>query len=123
MQKELAQLIASIWMLYGLTSNTPRLIMLSLPGMSEANVAATEDALMRSTSTRQQKALVLDLLDGLRGVSISEQGRISGTREDRRKARSALQARYMTVEMEGQEGGNVDINSGPDLSGVADMFS
>jgi len=91
--------------------------------MSASKVAATEGALMQSTSTRQQKALVLDLLEGLRGVSISEQGRISGRPEDRRKARSAMQARYMTVEMEGQESRKVDINNEPDLSGVVDMFS
>lgn len=91
--------------------------------MSASRVAATEDALMRSSSTRQQKALVLDLLEGLRGVSISEQGRISGRPEDRRKARSAMQARYMMVEMEGQESGKVDTNNGPDLSGIAAMFS
>jgi exportin-5 len=34
-----------------------------------------------------------------------------------------MQARYMTVEMEGQERGKADIDNGPDLSGVADMFS
>ncbi|PGH23822.1 hypothetical protein AJ80_02070 [Polytolypa hystricis UAMH7299] len=122
MQKDLAQLIASIWILYGPSSNTTRSIMLSLPGLTEAKVAETENLLLRSTSTRQQKALILNLLEGLRGVSISEQGRISGP-EDRRKARTAMQARYMTTEMEGQEGDRVDINNGPDLTGVADMFS
>jgi exportin-5 len=67
--------------------------------------------------------LVLELLESLRGVSIAEQGKILGSREDRRKARSALQERYMTNEMETQQTNHrVDINDGPDLSGVADMF-
>ncbi|KKA20307.1 Nuclear import and export protein Msn5 [Rasamsonia emersonii CBS 393.64] len=125
MQKDLAQLISSIWILYGPSTSTPRSVMLSLPGMSEARVANTEIALMRSTSARQQRALILDLLDGLRGVSIAEQGKILGSREERRKARSAMQARYMTNEMEGQEKtgpSKVDIDDGPDLGGVADMF-
>lgn len=122
MQKDLAQLIASIWILYGPSSSTPRSVMLSLPGMTEQRVASTETALMRSTSTRQQRALVLDLLEGLRGVSIAEQGKILATREDRRKARSAMQERYMTTEMEGQQSTKVDINEGPDLGGVADLF-
>lgn len=125
MQKDLAQLIASIWILYGPSTATPRSVMLSLPGMSEARVTNTEIALTRSTSSRQQRALILDLLDGLRGVSISEQGKILGSREERRKARSAMQARYMTNEMEGQEKtgtSKVDIDDGPDLGGVADMF-
>ncbi|KAK2803210.1 hypothetical protein FQN50_007077 [Emmonsiellopsis sp. PD_5] len=123
MQKDLAQLIAHIWLLYGTLTDTPRNIMLSLPGMSEAKVVATHEAMMRSSSTRQQRALVLDLLEGLRGVSISEQGRIAGPAHARRKGRSTFQERYMTTQMEGQEGGKVDVNNGPDLTGVADMFS
>lgn len=122
MQKELAQLIASIWVVYGTTSDTPTKIIESLPDMSKSKVAATYAALRESGSGRQQRALVLDLLEGLRGVSISEQGRIAGPPPVRRKPKSALQERY-TTEMEGQEGGKVDINSGPDLTGVADMFS
>ncbi|PGH11682.1 hypothetical protein AJ79_04705 [Helicocarpus griseus UAMH5409] len=122
MQKELAQLIASIWVLYGATSNTPTKIIESLPDMSQSKVAATYAALRESKSGRQQRALVLDLLEGLRGVSISEQGRIGGPPTVRRKPKSTLQERY-TTEMEGQEGGKVDINNGPDLTGVADMFS
>ncbi|KAK2745216.1 hypothetical protein FQN55_006341 [Onygenales sp. PD_40] len=123
MQKDLAQLIAHIWLLYGTLTDTPRNIMLSLPGMSEAKVVATHEAMLRSSSTRQQRALVLDLLEGLRGVSISEQGRIAGPAHARRKGRSTFQERYMTTQMEGQEGGKVDVNNGPDLTGVADMFS
>ncbi|EEQ88473.2 nuclear import and export protein Msn5 [Blastomyces dermatitidis ER-3] len=122
MQKELAQLIASIWIAYGPTSDTPTKIIESLPDMPKSKVAATYAALRESRSGRQQRALVLDLLEGLRGVSISEQGRIAGPPPARRKPKSALQERY-TTEMDVQEGGKVDINSGPDLTGVADMFS
>ncbi|KAI1959374.1 karyopherin [Ophidiomyces ophidiicola] len=124
MQKDLAQLIASIWVLYSPRSNTPRSIMLSLPAMTETKVIAAEEALMKTSSTRVQKAIVLDFLEGLRGVSISEQGKIGGARANRKKDRSTIQARYMmNTEMEGQELGKVDINNGPDLTGVADMFS
>ncbi|KAL4901384.1 hypothetical protein BDW74DRAFT_160372 [Aspergillus multicolor] len=122
MQKDLAQLIASIWVLYGASTPTPRALILSLPGMTQEKVGSTEAALVRSTSARQQRALVLELLEGLRGVSIAEQGKILGSREERRKARSALQERYMSNEMEGQQAHKVDINDGPDLSGVADLF-
>ncbi|EEH39559.2 hypothetical protein PAAG_08828 [Paracoccidioides lutzii Pb01] len=121
MQKELAQLIASIWVLYGVSSNTPTRIIESLPDMSKSKVDATLAALMKSESGRQQRALVLDLLEGLRGVSISEQGRITVPKPVQREPRSILQARY-TTEMEGQEDGKVNINNGPDLTGVADMF-
>lgn len=123
MQKDLAQLIASIWVLYGVASPTPRSVLLSLPGITEQKVAQTESSLQRCVSPRQQRALILELLEPLRGVSIAEQGKILGSREERRKARTALQERYMTNEMETQqENPRVDINDGPDLSGVADMF-
>ncbi|KAJ5930247.1 hypothetical protein N7466_005740 [Penicillium verhagenii] len=123
MQKDLAQLIASIWVLYGVETSTPRSIFLTLPGITEDKLAQTENQLHRCASPRQQRALVLELLESLRGVSIAEQGKILGSREERRKARSALQERYMTNEMETQQSNHrVDINDGPDLSGVADMF-
>lgn len=123
MQKDLAQLIAAIWVLYGVASQTPRSVLLSLPGITEQKVAQTESSLQRCVSPRQQRALILELLEPLRGVSIAEQGKILGSREERRKARTALQERYMTNEMETQqENPRVDINDGPDLSGVADMF-
>ncbi|KAJ5475488.1 hypothetical protein N7539_007775 [Penicillium diatomitis] len=123
MQKDLAQLIASIWVLYGVCSETPRLVFLSLPGITPEKVSHTEVSLQRCTSPRQQRALVLELLEPLRGVSIAEQGKILGSREERRKARTAIQNRYLTNEMETQqEVQRVDINDGPDLSGVADMF-
>lgn len=90
--------------------------------MTETQVADAEAALARSNSLRHQRALILDLLEGVRGVSIAEQGKILGTREERRKARSALQQRYLSNEMEGQQSSKVDINDGPDLGGVADLF-
>ena len=123
MQKDLAQLISSIWVFYGSATQTPRNIILSLPGMTEDQVTNTEAALARATSLRQQRALVLDLLEGVRGVSIAEQGRILNSREERRKMRSSLQMRYQSNgEMEGQQTTRVDINDGPDLGGVADLF-
>lgn len=122
MQKDLALLIASIWVLYGSSSPTPRAVMLSLPGIDEQRVAYTEASLLRSAAARQQRALILELLEGVRGVSIAEQGKILDTREERRKTRSALQEKYMKTEMEGQQTNKVDINDGPDLGGVADMF-
>lgn len=123
MQKDLAQLISSIWILYGPTTNTPRSIILSLPRILEQKVKAAEDALHGSASSRQQKAIILDLLEGVRGVRISEQGRILGTAVNRRKERSAMQARYISTGMEGEEVKKIDINDGADLTFVADIFN
>lgn len=122
MQKDLASLIASIWVLYGSSSPTPRTVILSLPGIDPQRVAYAENALLRSSSARQQRALILELLEGLRGVSIAEQGKILDSRVERRKTRSALQEKYMKNEMDGQQTTKVDINDGPDLGGIADMF-
>ncbi|KAI5286025.1 hypothetical protein KEM54_000121 [Ascosphaera aggregata] len=122
LQKDLAQLIASIWIEYIHLTKTPRSVILSLQSIPEVKVAETEQALLQATTGRRQKALVLDLLEGLRGVSVSEQGKIT-TREERRKQRSALQAQYMTIEMGGQEGIRAHAEDGPDLAGIADMFA
>lgn len=123
MQKDLGQLISSIWVFYGPSTPTPRNVILSLPGITEDQVRNTEASLARSTSLRQQRAVVLELLEGVRGVSIAEQGKILNSREERRKMKSALHMRYVTSgEMEGQQNTKVDINDGPDLGGVADLF-
>ncbi|KAJ6157769.1 hypothetical protein N7470_005361 [Penicillium chermesinum] len=104
MQKDLAQLIASIWFIYGPASSTPRDIFLTLPGITEEKVVNTEAQLRRSASLANSVLLFSN--------SLSLFG-------------AALQERYMTNhEMEAQESNpRVDINDGPDLSGVADLFS
>jgi exportin-5 len=119
LQKDLAQVIATIWVLYGDKTPTPRNVILSLPGITEEKVERAWGKMIRASSGRQQRAIILDLLEGLRGVSISEQGKID--RRDPRKVRSEMQARFMKVdeEVEVKEEGK---DEGPDLGGVADMF-
>ena len=129
LQKELASLIATIWLAYGCSTHipatviyvndnshtnhaggeaksddingssskhvipahtrppltlTPRNVLLSLPSMTTErvdavanNLAATGGVISGSGNARQQRALVLDLLDGLRGVRLSELGKMS----------------------------------------------
>ncbi|KAI9816501.1 MAG: hypothetical protein M1827_001633 [Pycnora praestabilis] len=115
LQKDLAQLIATIFILYSSKTNTPRQIILSLPGITEEKFELVAQKVMRVSSGRQQRALILDLLEGLRGVSISEQGKI---KRDVKKERSAMQERYMNVD----EQANSRTEGSPDLGGVADMF-
>ena len=123
LQKDLAQLIATIWLLYEDQTSTPRQVLLSLPGMTEAKIQRTADKLFGSNvggtnsaqSGRHQRALILDLLEGLRGIRISEQGRFD-KKEVRR--RTAMQERYMAVE----DAPRNNAEEGPDLAGVADMF-
>ncbi len=117
-------------------SQTPREIILSLPDMTPQRVDAVVAALTATGGwaghTRQQRALVLDLLDGLRGVRVSELGKISS---DRTAEKTRLQERYMRVqgetqgERQGQEGMEgvegkvvVDVGDGLDLGGVGELL-
>lgn len=118
LQKELAQLIASIMIIYVPRTDTPKQILLSIPSMSTEKIDRAIQKLYKAhQNTRQQRAIVLDLLESLRGVSISEQGKIA--KADPKKVRSAIQERYMTVDVQvdGKEK-----EPSPDLGGVADMF-
>ncbi|KAH0542112.1 hypothetical protein FGG08_003492 [Glutinoglossum americanum] len=121
LQRELAQLIATIFILYSPHSNTPRQILLSLPGIEEHKLDQVAKQLLTASSGRQQRALILDLLQGLRGQSIAEQGQIArppqNSKSAAREKRTALQ-HLMTG---GQEA-NRNRAGTPDLGGLVDMF-
>ncbi|KAI4109233.1 MAG: hypothetical protein L6R37_000664 [Teloschistes peruensis] len=118
LQKDLAQLIASILITYTPRTDTPKQILLSLPSMPADKIDRAVGNLYKAhQNMRKQRAIVLDLLESLRGVSISEQGKVART--DAKKVRSAIQERYMTVNMQ-EEG--MKKEPSPDLGGVADMF-
>lgn len=118
LQKDLAQLIASILLNYVPRSGTPKQILLSLPSMPPDKLDRAVQQLYKAhQNTRQQRAIVLDLLESLRGVSVSEQGRMS--KPDASKVRSAIQERYMTVDVQAE---GKEKEATPDLGGVADMF-
>jgi exportin-5 len=119
LQKELAQLIASILIYYCPVTDTPRQVLLSLPGIHEKQVDKCIDYVARpGMQSRHQGAFVLDLLRDLKGVSISEQGRITKTAGNVRKEMSKMQKEFMKVEAE------EPLKKQPslDLEGVAGMF-
>ncbi|MCJ1378061.1 hypothetical protein MMC17_001157 [Xylographa soralifera] len=115
-QSDLALLIAGILASYAAQTETPRLILLSLPGMTVQGVDAALGKLMEKVDSKKRGALVLKLLEGLRGVSVSEMGRLP--KEGR--GRSKLEERYVQGSVEGLKGRK---GSSPDLGGVADMFA
>jgi exportin-5 len=127
LQKDLAQVIASIMICYSQGTETPRQILLSLPGIDQASVDKCISYMMRQgVHQRQQRALVLDLLRDLKGVSISEQGRITKPVAVVRKERSKMQQEFMkeqpaTVE-NGHGHGHGQRQTTPNLDGVAGMF-
>ncbi|EHY58529.1 karyopherin [Exophiala dermatitidis] len=149
-QQHYAQLIATIWVSYGLPAHasgsesttpagardlppltaTPRNVILSLPGMTEEKVDRAAAQLAREGSVARPKklrAIVLSLLEGVRGVRLSELGKI-----DLRPQQSKILEKYKQREslgMQGVEDGvggaaaNGAADDGIDLGGVADMFA
>lgn len=142
-QQYYAHLIATIWLSYGLPAhvaatetqpaharppltNTPRIVLLSLPGMTEAKLDGAADKLLHDgglyAKSKKLRAVVLNLLEGLRGVRISELGKL-----DDRGARSRILEKYKAREaagMQGVEDGGTkaDGDGGVDLGGVSEMF-
>jgi len=117
LQKDLASLIGNIIFTYLPRTQTPQQILLSLPSMTTEKVdRAVKEIYNAASNPRHQRALVLNLLEDLRSVSISEQGKIP--RADPRKLRSEMQQKYMTadMDMEAKE------PRSPDLEGIADIF-
>lgn len=159
-QKDLAALIGTIWVAYGLPTHvlarepgqdgvngqsahpaydrpphtqSVRNLFLSLPGMTEQRVDGVAAKLATTGGAgghqRTQRALVLGLMEGLRGVRISELGKYE---RDEAKERSRLQEKYTRRESmgmhvdggEGQGGERVDIEAEglDELGGVEGLF-
>lgn len=77
LQKELAALIAAVVVYYSPITTTPRDVLLSLPNVNPADLDRLSAYMSKPGShTRQQRALVLDLLKDLKGVSVSEMGKL-----------------------------------------------
>jgi exportin-5 len=153
-QKDTAGLIATIWVAYGLPTHVAattsedglhiqpahdrppltesvRNLLLRLPGMTEQRVDAVGVKLGTTGgvtgSNRQQRALILVLMEGLRGVRMSELGKFD---RDEAKEKSKMQEKYMQRESMGmaglEEGGQrVDIDGEglEELGAVAGLFS
>lgn len=157
-QKDLAALIGTIWVAYGLPTHVAaevreeqngddgppmqpahdrppltqsvRNLFLGLPGMSEQRVDGVAGKLAMTGGVggqhRQQRALVLGLMEGLRGVRISELGNFD---RDDAKERSKLQEKYMRRESMGMKveepgTGKVDVEGEglDELGAVAGLF-
>ena len=119
LQKDLAQLIGTIVWVYMPRTDTPQKVLLSLPSMTTEKVdGAIQQICKAANNQRHQRALVLKLLEGLRGVSISEQGKV--TVAEPKKLRSSLQEKYMTVIMDTEVKNEP---RRPELEGVADIFN
>lgn len=131
-QKELGVVIASILAHYSATTQTPRSVLLSLPNMKAQEVDLAIELVSRpGIAPRQQRAIVLDLLKDLKGVSVSELGKLGKAiaakpeRATRRGARSKMTQDFMSTsnKADGEgDGAPAAVRKSPDLEGVAGMF-
>jgi exportin-5 len=121
-QRDLAALIVQI---IHLDPSSAAVILGSLPGLSQQPDkvrAALERVVACAPSSKTARAVVLDLLEQIRGVSIHEMGRIGGPIRKSKGATRLLQQLEMQIE-QGQQG-QVKIERGdsPGLDGVAGLL-
>lgn len=137
-QQYYAQLIATIWLAYGLSTHipstpdqpaherpplttTPRDLLLSLPNMAEAKVDSAAQKLLKegmAAKSKRLRAIIMNLLDDVKGVRMSDLGKI-----DTRAQQNRILEKYKQRESLGMQGVDArDEAEGPDLGGVADMF-
>ncbi|RYP27174.1 hypothetical protein DL768_011326 [Monosporascus sp. mg162] len=132
LQKELASLIATIVVSYSPFTMTPRDVLLSLPNINPAEVDNKMQFMLRKeSSSRQQRAAVLDLLRDLKGVSISEMGKLSKSvgqaakaQSGKRPTRSKMAQQFMTAPppATAAPGATTDVNADSNLDGLANLF-
>ncbi|KAK8922404.1 hypothetical protein VCV18_006458 [Metarhizium anisopliae] len=135
-QKELASLIATIVVYYSPITATPKDIILSLPNVNPAELDRLAPYMSKPAShPRQQRAIVLELLKDLKGVSVSEMGKLAktagfgGSSRNKRGNRSKMAQGFMNAPTEAD--GRVTRGNGvigarrttPDaLEGVSNLF-
>ncbi|KAK5075542.1 karyopherin [Lithohypha guttulata] len=139
--QHLAVLIALIWLSYGLPAHiaatetqpahhrppwtdTPQNVLLSIPGVDRVQVDRTGMQLAvlgLAGKQRTMRALILKLLENVRGVRMSELGKI-----DNKQERSSLLEKYKQRNLLGMQAAvdaeRANLKDGVDLEGVADMF-
>ncbi|EFY89339.1 KapL [Metarhizium acridum CQMa 102] len=135
-QKELASLIATIVVYYSPITSTPKDILLSLPNVNPAELDRLAPYMAKPGShPRQQRAIVLELLKDLKGVSVSEMGKLAktagfgGSSRAKRSNRSKMAQGFMNTSNEA-DGGVTRANgvmgarrTTPDaLEGVSNLF-
>ncbi|KAI1295050.1 armadillo-type protein [Xylaria venustula] len=132
-QKELASLIATIVVSYRYHSTTARDILVSLPNMKAEEVDKGIEFMMKSaTSFRAQRAVILELLRDLKGVSVSEMGKLSKSiglpssqRPSRKATRSMMAQKFMTAPESmdhGSAGTSANADNTNGLDGLAGLF-
>ncbi|EHK23256.1 uncharacterized protein TRIVIDRAFT_147266 [Trichoderma virens Gv29-8] len=100
-QKELASLIATIVVYYSTITSTPTDVLMALPNVNPAELERLKAYVAKPGShTRQQRAIVLEFLKDLKGVSVSEMGKLNkgfdNSSRSKRTTRSKMAQGFMT---------------------------
>ncbi len=132
-QRDTIMLVVTIYTIFSPVTGTARANLLALPGVTEDKMNEIHDMLFAHPAARQSRGLMMSLLEGVRAMSISEQGKLNPkgsnaagvTKLRRAKGGSAVEKRTEeTMEMEGYPEGDAESKKreSPDFSGIADMF-
>ena len=143
-QQYYAHLIATIWLSYGLPisvpatqetpehhrpplTSKPQEVILSLPGMTKSKVNEAAERLMKEGSgggrSKKLRAIILSLLEGVRGVRVSELGKL-----DTKHQQNKMLERYKERDMVFYQGVSEtqQINVGripqPEYHGIQNLF-
>ncbi|PHH77160.1 hypothetical protein CDD80_890 [Ophiocordyceps camponoti-rufipedis] len=130
-QKELASLMAAILVYYGPLTSTPQNVLLSLPNVHARDMDRLSPYMSKPAShTRQQRAVVMDLLKDLKGVSVSEMGKLTkstgfgnAARSSKRPVRSKMAQGFMKEPAAAGVGAAGGRRATPEaLEGVSNLF-
>lgn len=137
LQKDIASLIATIVVAYSHLTTTTRDILVSLPNVTPADVFdAIEYMKIHESNPRAQRAVVLKLLGDLKGVSVSEMGKLSKSigipvtkNSTKKPLRSKMAQQFMTAPAPSHNGSRAgapindqEDGSADNLEGVANLF-
>ena len=116
-QKDLATLIANILVMYSPKTGTPKQVLLSLPDITEHKIDKAMARMMRTQNERSQRSSVLELLEGVRGVSIHEMGKVEQAKAKKKENKGIAPVYTMAAEPTGVVRGGED-----GLESVAGLF-
>lgn len=136
LQKEIASFIAAILAHYSPLTPTPRNVLVSIPGLQESAVDQVLAKISTIPNSKLQRNQVLELFSELKGVSISEMGKLSSSignlssrkSSGKRASRSQMAQEFMTApaashNTNGGFPGGAKVEDGSNLEGVAGLFN
>jgi exportin-5 len=122
--RDLANCIAAILNFYTSLTQTPRTVLVSLPGVKEMDVDNVLAVFARGGLTeKQHRNMVLDMLRSLKGVGVSEWGKLGKSARVIRSERSEMQKKFLQrqePELGGRRGKGAEVEEG--LEGLGALF-